>query len=364
VVSRSEGGHTVRGRIVVGLVILVSLQAGPSRAAPAAIGAEPVVTGLDFPGPFTFAPDGRIFYAETYLGEIHLYDPSSGSDTLFFTLTGDTGVQGILGLALAPTYPAKPYLYAYVTRDVQGVLTDHIVRIRDSGGIGTQPRLLYQATAGHEHHGGRMLFGSDGMLYVVTGEEADPANAQDLASTLGKILRMTPNGQPAPGNPFGTLVWAYGLRNSFGWDFDPQTGVLWEADNGPECNDEINTILKGRNYGWGPSETCSTPPQPPRNTNQDGPNPILPVEYFATTTAPTGVAFCQGCGLTGGEGAMFYGNYNTFDIRQVTLSADRRHIASDVAAYVHPSFVLSIEAGPDGTLYFSDATAIYRLVQA
>jgi glucose/arabinose dehydrogenase len=208
-----------------------------------------------------------------------------------------------------------------------------------------------------------MLFGSDGMLWVVTGEAGDPANAQNLSSTLGKMLRMTPTGGPAPGNPFGTLVWAYGLRNSFGWAFDPQTGRLWEQDNGPECNDEINLIQKGKNYGWGPSETCSTPPPPPRNTNQDGPTPVLPVEYFADPTAPTGVGFCQGCGLTGAEGHLFFGNYNTMDIHEVVLTPDRKHISSDSSVYTHTSVVLSIERGPDGAMYFSDDSSIYKLVQ-
>ena len=240
---------------------------------------------------------------------------------------------------------------------------DQIVRIKDVGGIGAQPKVIYRADAGPEHHGGRMLFGSDGQLYVATGEEGDPANSQDLTNTLGKMLRMTPSGGIPPGNPFGNLIWSYGLRNTFGWDFDPQTGLLWESDNGPECNDEIDLIQRGRNYGWGPSETCSTPPPPPRNTNQDGPRPVLPVEWFAVPTAPAGVAFCQGCGLDGAEGTFFYGNYNTMDIHQVVLTADRKHISTDTSVYAHTSVVLSLESGPDGTLYFSDDTAIYALVQ-
>jgi glucose/arabinose dehydrogenase len=333
----------------------------PGRAA--GIGAVPVVTGLNFPAAFTFDANGRIFYADAYAGEVHLYDPSTGSDTLFYTFIGLSQEEAVLGLVLAPGYPNRPYVYVYVVRTVQKVLRDQIVRLKDVGGQGTQPRVIFQDDAGPLHHGGRMLFGSDGQLYVVTGEGDDPAKSQDLTSTLGKMLRMTPAGQVPPGNPFGTLVWAYGLRNSFGWDFDPQTGFLWEQDNGPACNDEINLIRKGKNYGWGPSGNCQTPPPPPRNTNQDGPNPVLPVEYFPTTTAPTGVGFCQGCGLTGAEGHLFYGNYNTFDVHEVVLTSNRRSIDSDTSVYNHSSFVLSIERGPDGALYFSDDTSIYRLVQ-
>jgi glucose/arabinose dehydrogenase len=345
------------------LALLAVLVRAPLGSA-AGIGAVPVITGLEFPAAFTFDATGRIFYADAYAGEVHVYDPSNGTDTLFFTFVGLSGEEGVLGLVLAPAYPTRPYLFVYVVRSVQNVLRDQIVRLKDVGGVGTQPRVIYQDDAGPLHHGGRMLFGSDGQLWVVTGDGDDPAKSQDLTSTLGKMLRMTPGGQMPPGNPFGTLVWAYGLRNSFGWAFDPQTGLLWEEDNGPACNDEINLIRKGHNYGWGPSETCATPPPPPRNTNQDGPSPVLPVEYFATTTAPTGVGFCRGCGLTGAEGHLFYGNYNTFDIHEVVLSSDRKHIASDASVYLHTASVLSIERGTDGALYFSDDTAIYKLVQS
>jgi glucose/arabinose dehydrogenase len=209
------------------------LSAPPAGAA--GIGAVPVVTGLDFPAAFTFAPDGRIFYTDTYTGEIHIYDPSNGSDTLFFTLTGNTGVQGILGLLLAPTYPTQPYLFAHVTRTVQSVLVDQVVRIRDDGGVGTQPKLIYQADAGSDHHGGRMLFGSDGLLYLATGDEGDPAHSQDIASTLGKMLRMTANGKVPPGNPFGNLAGRMACGTRSGGPSIPRPGPSGRRTTGPSA---------------------------------------------------------------------------------------------------------------------------------
>src|SRR5438093_6914609 len=85
-----------------------------------AVGATPVVTGLNFPAAFTFAPDGRIFYAERYTGQIRIYDPSNGSNSLFITIPNlsTQGEQGLLGLALHPSYPAQPFVYAYATRTV------------------------------------------------------------------------------------------------------------------------------------------------------------------------------------------------------------------------------------------------------
>lgn len=215
------------------------------------------------------------------------------------------------------------------------------------------------------HQGGRLLFGPDGQLYVMVGDADDPANSQDLSNTSGKLLRMTPGGGVPAGNPFaGSLVWAYGVRNSFGFAFDPVAGGLWEGEDGPECNDELNLVRAGRNYGWGPSETCSTPPAPPRNTNQDGPNPVLPLAWFTPNITPVGVAFCDGCGLPGSEGDLFFGAFNNGRIERVALTTDRRHVASVSIAYRTgtPAGVLSIERGPDGAVYFSDTGAIYRLV--
>jgi glucose/arabinose dehydrogenase len=347
-------------------VILASPQAG---GAPSAIGASPVVTGLDYPAAFTFAPDGRIFYRERYTGEIRIYDPSNGSDTLFFTINQlDTlGEQGLLGLALHPLYPTKPGVYAYATREVNGSPHNQIIRITDSGGVGRSPRVIWteNVVANTFHNGGHIQFGPDGRLYAAVGDATNNANAQNLSLTAGKVLRMTDRGRVPPDNPFpGSVVWAYGLRNSFGFTFDPLTGLLWETENGPDCNDEINIERSGENHGWGNNQTCSTPPPPPQNTNQDGPNPVMPLAFFTPTIAPVGTAFCVGCGIGSAEGALFFGAYNDSQIRQVTLTSDRMGIQTVANAYTHSTFPLSLERGPDQAVYFSDPSGIWKLVQA
>jgi len=359
-------------QVVLGLIVLIgSTAAGRSDAGrasvPQAIGAEPVATGLDYPAGFTLAPDGRIFYAELLTGEIRIFDPESGEDTPFYTVSGaDQGQMGLISLALHPRYPSSPFVYAYASRFSQGTQRNQILRITDSGGVGTNARLIYSVPMlGIEHFGARILFGTDRMLYVVTGEQGDPANAQDLDNTLGKVLRMTDRGRVPPDNPFpGSLVWAYGIRNSIGLAFDPLTGNLWESDNGPECNDELNRIEPALNYGWGPNGTCDTPPEPPANTNQDGPDPVMPAWWSGPPIAPTGASFCAGCGLGNSEGALFFGNFNTSDIRRAVLTPDRQGIRSVALAYQHSSPVHGVERGPDGSIYFSDPTGIWRLVQA
>jgi glucose/arabinose dehydrogenase len=90
------------------------------------------------------------------------------------------------------------------------------------------------------------------MLYSVTGDAGDPALAQQVESPGGKILRLTESGSRPADNPIpGSTAFSFGHRNSFGFTWDPQTGRLWQTENGPECDDEINLIRPGRNYGWG-----------------------------------------------------------------------------------------------------------------
>jgi aldose sugar dehydrogenase len=359
----------VRRGIGVGIVVIG--MAAPALAAPGAgsvggFSAQEVVGGLAFPAAFTFAPDGRIFYGERFSGEIRIYDPDTESDTLFFTVEDleTSGERGLLGIALHPNYPAVPRVYAYATRNV-GTIRNQILRLRDSGGTGCCQRVIFSSdtVSGSYHDGGRILFGPDDRLYAIVGEAHDPSNAQDLSNNAGKILRMTPNGGVPSGNPFpGSLIWAYGIRNSFGFTFDPVSGLLWEDENGPTCNDEVNPIRPGRNYGWGPNQTCSVPPQPPLNTNQDGPNPQLPEVWFTPTTAPTGNVFCDGCGLGGSEGNLFWGEWNTGDIRRAILTLDRKEIASQSVVYMGSSGILSMERGIDGAIYFSDPDQIFKLV--
>ncbi len=332
----------------------------------AAITATPVATGLAFPAAFTFARDGRIFYGERLTGEIRIFDPATRSDRLFFTVPdlATDGEQGVLGLALHPDYPATPYVYAFVTRLVGGVARNEIVRITSSGGTGASMWPMFTAPAASHHNGGRIMFGRGRLLYAVIGDNGFARNSQDLTTTAGKVLRMTAWGAVPAGNPFpGSYVFAYGIRNSFGFTFDPQTGRMWETENGPECNDELNRIAWGANYGWGPSATCSTPPEPPRNTNQDGPSPILPQRWYATPNAPTGAAFCTGCALgTASEGRLFFGAWKTGEIRRVTLGPLRWNAVSQTVVYVHQGRILALEAAPDGALYLSDHTGIYKLV--
>lgn len=361
-------------RALLAWVVLVALTSAappgvamPGVAMPRAHSAVPFAQGLAEPAAFTFAPDGRVFYGERHTGEIRILSADGNTDALFFTVPDvvSAGEQGLLGIALHPDYPTTPQVFAYATRSPSGHERNQIVRLTDTAGTGTDMQVLWSSPteSGSYHDGGHIAFGPDGMLYAVVGEAHSPDNAQDLGNDAGKVLRMNPDGSVPSDNPFpGSRIWSYGLRNSFGFAFDPITGRLWESENGPSCNDELNRILKGRNFGWGPNETCATPPAAPRNTNQDGPNPVQPRWFWDPTVAPVGVAFCDGCGLgSRSEGRLFLGEYNTGRILRVRLDDGRRQVTSVGTFYTHGSSVLSLQRAPDGAIYFSDPDGIWRL---
>jgi aldose sugar dehydrogenase len=319
------------------------------------------------PAAFTIDREGRIFFGERLTGEIQILDPPARNGRPLFTIPNVVGklqtTQGLLGIALDPHYPARPYVYAYVTREIGGRLLNQVVRVTDHDGTGTNLRVIFSTPGEPTNQGGRILFGPDHMLYVMIGEGHHPEEAQDPQSTNGKILRMTRMGRIPSDNPSeNSFVYARGLRNSYGFAFDPLTGNLWETDNGPACNDELNLIVASRNYGWGPRASCDTPPSPPRNTNRDGNDPILPKLWYTPTIAPTGVAFCDSCGLgEARKGDLFFGSFNTGTIHEVTLGANRNGVTSQTIAYQHSQAVLSLETGPKGAIYFSDSEGIYRL---
>jgi glucose/arabinose dehydrogenase len=358
---------------LVPLVAFLSLAAAP-LGAPAAqaattFHAHEIISNLDFPAGFTFAPNGDVFYGDRFDGDIHIWHAGNSSKTDFATIPNvvSNGEQGLLGIALDPDYPTTPYVYAFATRSVNGEEHDQIVRFTDNAGTGEDMIVIFNAstTSGTYHDGGRILFGPDGMLYAVLGEAHGAAAAQVLTNPAGKVLRMRPNGTAPGTNPFnGSRIWSYGLRNSFGFDFDPVTGNLWESENGPSCNDELNRIVKGGNFGWGPHQTCNTPPVAPKNTNQDGPDPILPKRFYNPTIAPTGVAFCDACRLGAqSNGELFFGAHNTGDIRRAILKPNRAGVESQAVVYTHSEGVVSMETAPDGRMYFSDSSGIWRLTR-
>jgi glucose/arabinose dehydrogenase len=344
---------------------------GTYASAGGGIAVKRVVGGLNGASAFTFLKDGRIVYLERGTGQIHIYNPKKKVSSLFYTVPGvnGDGERGALGVAVGPNWPNPRALFVYVTRTDGGTLQNEIMKItRSNGNVTTHVVFSTSASSDPYHNGGRILFGPDGMLYAIVGDGHDSSNSQDLSDNdHGKILRMTAAGSVPSDNPIsGSLVFAYGIRNSFGFTFDAQTGSLWETENGPECNDEINLIVGGGNFGWGPKENCSG--SSPGDTNNSGPTPRQgPKLWFVSTLGITGAAFCDGCGLGANvEGQLFFGDVNTGVLRRVALNAARDDVSgSGVDVLDTPGGgIHSMETAPNGHIYFSDGQAIYRLAPA
>lgn len=161
------------------------------------------------------------------------------------------GEGGLLGLALSPDFAADRYLYAYFTAAGDNRIAR--MRLEEAGGqlrLGRSEVIFSGIPKASTHDGGRIRFGPDGFLYVGTGDAQRRDQAQDTRAFGGKILRITPEGRPAPGNPFGdNPVYSFGHRNVQGLAWDG-AGRLWASEFGPEINDELNLIVPGGNYGW------------------------------------------------------------------------------------------------------------------
>ncbi|MFD8389832.1 PQQ-dependent sugar dehydrogenase [Streptomyces sp. NPDC059680] len=185
------------------------------------------------------------------------------------------GEGGLLGVAVDPKWETNHYVY-FMHTAAEG---NRVVRMTYDGTTLSGYKVLLQGIKKNRYHnGGRLAFGPDGYLYVSTGEAQQPDLAQDKNSLNGKILRMTTDGKPAPGNPFGNYVYSYGHRNPQGLAFD-RNGRLWEAEFGNSSKDELNLIKPGANYGWPTCEgSCNvagmTNPKATWNVSEASPSGI------------------------------------------------------------------------------------------
>ncbi|MBT2438739.1 PQQ-dependent sugar dehydrogenase [Streptomyces sp. ISL-36] len=257
---------------------------GSSAASPAgpAVRVAGTLTG-DLRSPWGLAalPSGDLLVSSRDERTITRVDAETGRKTLVGEVPGvvPRGEGGLMGLAWR-----DGRLYAYLTAEAD----NRIVRMRYGGGdgdrLGPPEAVLTGIPKGTVHNGGRIAFGPDGMLYAGTGERGETGLAQSVESLGGKILRMTPEGKPAPGNPFpGSVVYSYGHRNVQGlaWDAD---GRLWAAEFGQNTWDELNLIEPGRNYGW------------PKAEGRAGVSGFVdPVAQWRTSEAsPSGIAYAEG----------------------------------------------------------------------
>jgi glucose/arabinose dehydrogenase len=216
----------------------------PSPAPPRP--AQVIADNLNVPWALAFLPGGDALVSERETGRILRVSANGGTPTEVMRIPDvatDSSEGGLLGIAVAPTYPSDTLIDAYYTTRTD----NRIVRFTAGGQI--QP-VLTGLRRGSVHNGGRIAFGPEGRLYAGVGETGSRGLAQDRAALNGKILRINPDGTVPPDNPFrGSPVWTWGHRNVQGLAWD-SAGLLWATEFGQDRFDEVNLIVPGRNYGW------------------------------------------------------------------------------------------------------------------
>ena len=222
------------------------------------------IAQLNEPWAITSLPDQHLLITERK-GQLKLFDPKTKS---IVNVSGvpavSYGGQGGLGdVILHPDFQNNHWLYLSYARKGQGGYGAEISRAKLDLSNPAQPKLTDLKTiwqqvpkvSGQGHYGHRMMFGSDGKLWVSSGERQKFDPAQDMQSNLGKILRLNDDATPVKDNPFiqqggvTAQIWSLGHRNPLGMAFDPQ-GQLWVVEMGPKGGDELNRIVKGENYGY------------------------------------------------------------------------------------------------------------------
>ncbi len=250
-----------------------------------------VATGIDVPWGLARLPDGGVLLTSRDTFVVSRLDVPTGRLTTVGTVPGVLtdvsrgGEGGLLGIAVSPRFASDRTIFVYYSTSSDNRVAAMTYDSSKPAGsqLGTPRPIVTGIPHGIRHNGGRLAFGPDGYLYATTGETGDPPLAQDRSSLGGKILRMTTAGKPAPGNPFGTLVWSYGHRNVQGIAWDA-AGRLWASEFGDHSEDELNLVQPGHNYGW---------PQTEGFTSQQGiTGPVA--QWGPPEDSPSGIAIAHG----------------------------------------------------------------------
>ena len=242
---------------------------------------DTVATGLEVPWGIGFLPGGDAVVTERDSARVLRLDPATGRTRELGVLDQvmPTSEGGLLGVAVSPEFAEDRRLFFYLTTAEDNRIVSAELR---GGSLEALTDVLTGIPVGQNHDGGRLAFGPDGFLYASTGEVYEPERSQDRDDLGGKILRMTPEGAPAPGNPFDSVVWSWGHRNVQGlaWVGDQ----LWASEFGANEWDELNRIEAGANYGWPEVEGMG-----------GGPDYVDPQRVWGTGEAsPSGLAYADG----------------------------------------------------------------------
>jgi glucose/arabinose dehydrogenase len=339
-----------------------------------------VTSGLERPWGFAFLPDGRMLVTERP-GRLRVVERDGRLDPVPVARLPRVDAQGqggLLDVVLHPQYASNGWVYwSYVQKDTAGDNGTEIARGRLAGGPGQwrmdSVQVLFRMapkSGSGQHFGSRIVFDRDGLMFVTLGDRGEMARAQRLDDHAGKILRLTDDGKPAPGNPsLGDArarpeIFSLGHRNVQGAAIHPATGALWVSEHGPQGGDELNVVRAGANYGW-PVITYGvnyvTGTKIGEGTARAGLE--QPVKYWTPSPALAGIAFVDGDRFPKWRGDLLLATMKAGALIRVRLNGDR---------FVEDEFMLKgelprvrhVRMGPDGFVYLlTDDTrgAILRL---
>jgi len=321
--------------------------------------------GLEHPWGGAFLPDGRLLVTER-IGRLRLVgrDGRVSAPLAGVPPVEARGQGGLLDVALAPDFATTREVYLCQAALVPGGALTRLVRARLSADATAleQVRPILDATPaqeqGRNHYGCRIVFGPrDGALYLSTGERfSNEHRAQRLDDLAGKVLRLTRDGAPFPGNPFATTpgaraeIFTLGHRHPQGLAFNPWTGTLWEAEFGPRGGDEVNLLRPGRNYGW-PVVSHGATYVGGFQIGEGKSKPGLedPIKVWVPAVSPSGIAFYTGDAFPGWRGSLFLATLNPPQLVRLSTEGDR--VTGEERLLQGLARFRQVLQGPDGLLY-------------
>lgn len=344
-----------------------------------------VASGLERPWGLAHLPGGGLLVTERpgrlrYVGPDGTLDPMPVQGVP--KVDGHVeGQGGLLDVALHPQFERNRWVYlSYARREWWRWYGTEVARARLVGGPGSFRleglEVLFRErpkSVNDYHFGSRLVFDGRGALFVTLGELGEKTPAQDLGSHLGKIVRLTDDGRPAPGNPFATNprarpeIWSLGHRNVQGAAMRPGTDELWVTEHGPMGGDELNLVRPGANYGWpiiSHGLDYRTLKPMPGGTFRDGLE--QPVRWWVPAIAPSGLAFYDGTRFPRWRGDLLVGALVGQAVVRVRLDG-RRFGSEEVMLKGALPRIRDVRVGPDGFVYLlTDLTdgAILRLEPA
>jgi len=353
--------------IVPALALLAacSQEDASARAEGISAGAKPftitVVADFDAPWAMTFLPDGRMLVTEKK-GKLLLVaaDGQSRSVVSGTLPVSSTGQGGLMDVVLHPKFAENHLVYFSFSETGPGGKGVALARgVLDAAAAAPALRdvaVIFRATPyvdGNGHFSGRIAFAPDGSLFFTNGERQKFTPAQDLTMTLGKVLRLTDDGRPAPGNPFypetpaKAAIWSWGHRNLLGIAFDAQ-GNLWEQEMGPQGGDELNLIVKSRNYGWPKASNGDhyDGRDIPDHKPGDGFEP--PKVSWNPVISPGGLMIYSGDLFPQWRGDAFIGGLSSEALIRVDLNGTR---AAKADQWSMGARIREVEQGPDGAIW-------------